>query len=72
MQLLELLFYFPVDLKVHLDLPPCLYPDSGPTMQLWWGLELKQGHLRGSKACVAFREVFDAHQWHSLGRDGGT
>lgn len=34
------------------------------------GLELKRGHLRGSKACVTFREVLDAHQWHPLGRDG--
>lgn len=70
MQLLELLLYFPIELKVHLDLPPCLFVQpraQGPPCSCDGGLELKWGHLRGSKACVAFREVFDAHQWHPLG-----
>lgn len=74
MQLLELLVYFPIVLKVHFDLPPCLFVQpraQGPPCSCDEGLELKWGHLRGSEACVAFREVFDARQWHPLGRDDG-
>lgn len=74
MQLLELLVYFPIVLKVHFDLPHCLFVQpraQGPPCSCDEGLELKWGHLRGSEACVAFREVFDARQWHPLGRDDG-